>query len=684
MKSKLLFVLVAGLSALVVLAHTRETESDDATPFGLEKIPDTGTLDSSQLLSAYGDLSPSFERNQGQVNREAEYVFRASGYNVFLESRQVVLELPMSASEETNVAAALTTTAAESEIGTPAPRPEIRMRLVGADRNTELKGIEELPGKVNYLIGNDPARWHTNVPTYSKLRQRNLYPGIDLVYYGRGQQLEYDFIVAPGADPNVIQLGFDGGASIAIDELGNLVLESSGTEIRMLRPLAYQIVESVKLEVEAEYVLLDQESVGFRMGFYDVERPLIIDPVLTYSAIWGGLDLPLIAEILTDDTGGVYLVGYASTLEGAVVTISKMNASLSEIAFTTYFGGWQGVAGAVPVTGAAIDTEYNLYVVGQTTSEEFPITPDALVTDFQEFPRGGGSTNFVSKLNATGDAFVYSTYFGGSDLSRVHDIATDSDGNAYITGGTFAKDLPGGPPLLPSCIVGTHVDTSQPTVTYTQDAFVAKINSSGTSVDYLTYLCGRVGISSVGRVIAVDDSGAAYVAGTTDSFDFPVTPGALQTTFNGKTSGESFNSTTFVVKINPEGRGLGYATFLGGSGQDDADAIDVDSQGSVHVTGQTTSLDFPLVNPAATARTSDRTFRDTYVSKLSPDGSQLMYSTILPGTVSSLAASAAGPAALKIDQMGNAVVVGTAGGGPSSLDFPHKNSLQPIFLGTHY
>jgi hypothetical protein len=545
------------------------------------------------------------------------------------------------------------------------------MKLVGANVSATVTGAEELPGKSNYFIGNDPKKWRTNVPTYAKVRYHNVYPGVDLEYYGnQGGQLEYDFIVAPGADPGAITLdvGTHGHAPLRIARDGDLVISAEGAEIRFHKPLVYQpdagsslVTRHLSL-IQGRFLLDAQNRIHFAPGPYDHTKPLVIDPVLTYSTYLGGSGGDWGYGIAVDSSGSAYVTGETASLDFPTVDalqasnnsasqgtafVAKLNPAGSALVYSTYLGGSGGDASY----SIAVGSSDNAYVTGRTYSTDFPIV-NALQSSNLSSAVGG--TGFVAKLNASGSALVYSTYLGGSVADAGRGIAVDSSGNAHVTGYTLSTDFPVTPAAFktigPSDTCNALTNPSP-----CDDAFVAELNAAGSALVYSTYLGGSN--YNAGFGIAVDSSGNAYVAGTTSSSDFP-TAEPFQATLHG-------SSNAFVTKLNASGSDLIYSTYLGGSNGDQGFGIAVDSSGSAYVTGYTSSSDFPTVNPLQPSSGSYGHFTG-YVAKLNPTGSALVYSTYLGGSVAEKAFGIA------VDSSGDAYVVGLTW----SPDFPTVNPIQ--------
>ncbi|MBZ5545684.1 MAG: SBBP repeat-containing protein, partial [Acidobacteriia bacterium] len=505
------------------------------------------------------------------------------------------------------------------------------MRLVGANATATLSGVEELPGKSNYFLGNDPKRWHTNIPNYRKVAARNVYPGIDLVYYGDQRQLEYDFVVAPGADPSGIRFAIETGSlgletgnsklenrqpapnpesgtpnpgSLRIDADGDLVVQLDGGEVRFHKPVVYQEqlavaslqskVENNRQSVDARYVLrpVNPKSqtenpkfeIAFALGPYNKALPLVIDPVLSYSTYLGG------NQPGTPGTG-----------------LDMANA-------------------------IAVSSDGSAFIAGETDSLDFP-TVHALQ------PETGGPFDipddaFVAKISPDGSALLYSTYLGGSQQDRANGIAVDSFGNAYITGSTISEDFPHSEGVFdPNCGVDGHCNSSLFGGLVTYDAFVTKLNPAGSAIVYSGFLGGRG--HTLGFGIAVDVNGNAFVTGaTTASANFPASGGVLnglQVLFGGGVKD------AYIAKISPTGEAIRYITYLGGSDEDEGLGIAADNNNFAYATGFTCSSDFPINNPLPQDPVNGINVGancDAFVTKVDTSqiaGADLIYSTYLGG-----------------------------------------------------
>src|SRR5438445_218920 len=462
----------------------------------------------ARVSQSYGKLPLHFEANQGQTHQDVRFLARGPGYSLYLTADEAVLVLtkpnPQAKRDLRSTPERLGTQAR----GTPAV---VRMSLVGAAPKPLVSGLDELPGKANYLIGKDPAKWRTNVPTYAKVHYRAVYPGIDLVYYGNQRQLEYDFVVSPGANPERIVLGFQGAERLEINAEGELVLHAAGGAIRQRVPVIYQEIDGVRTRIEGRYVLKDPHRVGFQVAAYDQSRPLVIDPTLVYSTYLGGSISDDGYGIAVDAAGSAYVTGLAGSTDfptasplqaayggGGDAFVSKLNAAGSTLLYSTYLGG----SGYDYGYGIAVDAAGSAYVTGQTTSTDFPT-----VNPLQAASGGGVSDAVVSKLDATGSALLYSTYLVGSGRDGGSDIAVDAGGKAYVTGSTSSTNFPTANPLQAASGGGLT------------DAFVSKLNAAGSALLYSTYLGGSS--RDAGRGIAVDAAGSAYVTGWTTSTNFP-------------------------------------------------------------------------------------------------------------------------------------------------------------------
>ena len=608
----------------------------------------------TQVREADAKRALSFEANHGQTDSRVQFLARGSGYTLFFTPREAVLTLrnaanPRSATQNPRLQAHPQSGIRSRESAV------LRMQLVGANPEPQVTGLDERPGRSNYFIGRDPQNWRTDIPHYGKVKCEGVYPGVDVIYYGNGRQLEYDFVVAAGADPAVIRISFAGAEQMRLDGDGELVLGVAGGEIRQQKPVIYQEVAGVKREVAGRYVMKGDNQVGIEVAAYDAGRPLVIDPVLVYSSYLGGSSIDDGIGIAVDSDGHAYVSGrtestgfpitpgafQTANAGGSDAFVTKLAPDGEALIYSTYLGGSSFDQGR----GIAVDRDGHAYVTGRTESTDFPITPGAFQT-----ANAGGSDAFVTKLSHRGTALIYSTYLGGSSGEIGLGIALDRNGQAHVTGSTDSTDFPTTPGAFQTTAPGSG------------DAYVAKLNRRGTALDYSTYLGGSIVTPSprpggehgdFGRGITVDSEGHAFVTGDTDSADFPTTPDAFQTANAGGLD-------AFVTKLNRRGSDLVYSTYLGGSDLDFGLAIAVDRGGRAHVSGRTDSIDFPTTPGAF--QTAYAGGSDAFVTKLNRRGTAPVYSTYLGGSDF----DQSDDEGIALDRDGHAYVSGFTG----STDFP--------------
>ncbi len=697
----------------------------------VDREKSAATVDSSQrteILSTYGKLPIQFIENRQQYPEDVKYYFNSPKGTIYFTSDAVVMQFtqPLSDSAdpqrkvkqgiELHQAVAGADREPDSE-NQSVRGYVIRKQFVGTNPDCQIEGSSALPGTVNFFRGNDPSEWKTKIPTFKELIYHNLYPGIDLVYKGVDGRLKYDLIVYPGADVAQLRFIYEGVDSLQVTESGGLALSvtlnmgNSPCPMHEERnPIIYQEIGGEKILVDGEYRIHEDGSIGFQLFGHDPSFPVVIDPEtdLVYSTFLGGGDDEVGWSIAIDESGNVYITGYTSSTNFPVtpgafdttyndgdrdIFVTKLNADGSALIYSTYLGGENDEAG----WSIAIDGSGNAYITGETRSTDFPVTPGAFdtthngfydvfvtklnaagsallystflgggnyeyglhiaidgsdnayitgetrSTDFPVAPgsfdtiHNGGDDVFVTKLNASGSALIYSTFLGGGSTEPFPSIAIDVWGNAYITGWTNSSNFPVTPGAFDTSYNGGE-----------WDGFVTKLNASGSPLLYSTYLGG--GNGEGGYAIAIDGSGNVYITGYTYSSDFPVTPGAFDTTYNG-------NANVFVTRLNTDGSALVYSTFLGGAWNDFGSGIGIDGSGNAYITGYTYSSDFP-VTPGA----FDTTFSglDVFVTRLNASGSALIYSTFLGGSESDMGH------AIAIDVSGNAYITGYT----NSSNFP--------------
>jgi uncharacterized repeat protein (TIGR01451 family) len=710
---KRLHVLLIGALTLAVIGATATLPAtDDASRAPVQ----SATAAESRAGEAYGNLPLSFEANQGQADAAVKFLSRGQDYTLFLTSSEAELALRRPGSADK----------------TQSDNAVVRMQLVGANAAAQVSGLDQLPGKSNYLIGSDRAKWRTNIPTYAHVQYTSVYPGVDLVYYGNQRQLEYDLIVAPGADPNRIALNFAGADQVSVDDRGDLVLQTRGGPVRMSQPVTYQQTAAGRTEVASQYVVNNQNVVRFALGAYDPSRALVIDPAaLVYSSFLGGGQSDSANGIAVDKDGNAYVTGSTDSPDFPMVTaydptlgnkccsdafVTKLNPSGTAIVYSTYLGGGQIDAGY----SIAVNFAGQAYVTGETNSSDFPVTANAYDTSYNpgawSYPDA-----FVTKLNTAGNGLEYSTYLGGTDEDVGRGIAVVGD-SAFVTGRTISTDFPiknqyqadqpeadafvakidtaqvgnaslvwstylGGDGLANAigiavtridrfttqvAVTGLTVSTNFPTKNAFQgnqlfeDAFVTKFDGTGALL-YSTYLGGG-GPQDGGRGIALDSQGNAYITGMTFSNNFPITPGAFDTSCGANGQAICTAMDAFVTKLNNTGA-LVYSSYLGGgNGWQFGQGIAVDAQGNAYVAGSTNATDFPITPDAydmicGTDSTCNGQ-QDLFLTIVNPAGSLITYSTYFGGSNFD---DPGGGNMVAIDSKGGVYLAGAT----QSVDFPH-------------
>ena len=738
----------------------------------------TDTKAKAMMHAQYGKLPLYFIQNDGQMNEKVMFYEKGSGHTMFFTERGVYLSLTSGQEQEaTNrksedrnqnqdarrTSVQLVSKGSNGKTEKMAGNFEIQnpnfqlVKLIplGANKHPEIiaEGLQK--GKVNYLIGNDPEKWKTNIPTYQDVVYKNIYKNIDMKFYGNNHQLEYDIIVKPGANPSHIKLAYEGIEDLRVTEERNMEMYLKEGKIIQKKPYIYQEIGGKRVEVEGRFNILEtrgkkqegrysslkkskskiqnlsstqtcprhREGIGepkfvfgFHVASYDRRYPLIIDPVLVYSTYLGGSSLDRGYDIAVDTSGNAYITGltestdfptasgYAGSYAGnGDVFVTKIDASGGSLVYSTYIGG----TGYDYGSSIAVDSSENVYISGGTGSGDFPN-----VAAIYENHAGGDYDAFISKIDASGSNLIYSTYLGGSSTDRGNDIAVDTSGNTYIAGYTSSTDFPAagaiyesnaGPPsafvakmnasgnsLVYSTYLGGNALDSGSNIDvdnsgnvyitgYTEsddfpmvaplfgsyagagDAFITKINPSGSSLVYSTYLGGSLRDGSHG-VIVVDNSGNAYISGGTESNDFP-TASALYESYAGG------SSDAFITKIDASGSSLVYSTYLGGSGYDRVNGLAVDTEGNAYVAGFTNSTDFPAV--AALYENYEGGLSDAFIAKIDNSGSNLVYSTYLGGNDIDDAYGIA------IDTTGNAYVTGRT----YSEDYSTFNPIYADYSG---
>jgi RHS repeat-associated protein len=649
------FIIALGL-ALPFVTHDTFHQTVLTPLFG-EKIVDPDTKVKQLKILDYAQLPLRFEQNLGQTDDEVMFLSRGTGYTLFLTPTETVLTLQREIDSNNDINHAV-----------------IRTTFVDANIPVEFNGNHILPGKVNYLIGRDQNKWLTGISTYTDVIAKDIYSGIDLRYHGDQQQLEYDFIVAPGITTNKIQLQFDGIDSLTLNDVGDLILETEQGALKHKKPIVYQDINGERISIEGSYLIAKNDIVMFEIGKYDSTYPLVIDPILDYATYLGGDDEDQGLSITIDEEGAAYIAGTTHSAwdfpitDGALQTelagsedsfIVKLSPDGQAIDYATYFGGTGQRAhrrygygygygyghysrrriDIDEAHGVAVNNLGQAVIVGRTSSkDDFPIQ-SALQAEY-----GGGDTDaYIAKLNNDGSDILYSTYLGGRAKETAHAVELDADGRAHIVGETSSRDFP-------------IKQALQDKLKGYSDAFVTKINSNGNSIEFSTYLGGRR--FDQANDLSLDNDGQLYITGTTYSRDFPVKD-AYQDRLKGW-------SNAFVVKLKHNGAEIDYATYLGGYYHDAGYAIAIDNDNAVSITGTTYSrYGFPITDDAVQIQHAGG-YSDAYVIRLNEEG-DLSYGTYLGGQGRDEGLG------IGLDGAGHAYITGLT----RSSNFPVVDAIQP-------
>jgi hypothetical protein len=681
-----LAVFVVAASIAFALMAVRGYLAKPRFPFPQSAQAGRTAPSQADALHAYGKLPLIFDQNAGQTDGSVRFLARGAGYTVFLTDRDATLRLDR-ASTASFKRKGRALDVRNTEEGHAAV---VRMSLAYANPRPEVHGLEPQSGQSHYFIGNDPRKWRRNVPQFGRVKYREIYPGIDLIYYGNQRQLESDYVVAPGADASRIALQIAGADCLAVNSQGDLVVSTRAGEVFLRRPRAYQTSGSARQEIAANYVPSGDNLVHIHVASYDRGQPLIIDPVLSYSTYLGGSLNQALLGIAVDSTGFAYITGSTSSTDfpvtaGSLQTtaknskssafVTKLKQDGTGLVYSTLIGG-SGASGD-SARAIAVNSSGNAYIVGSTSSTDFPVTP---ANAYQTINKGGGG--FFTELDPAGANLVYSTYLSGSGSDRPEAVAVDTAGNAYITGATTSTDFP--------VIAGTAIQTTN-NVTGSQigTAFLSRIDPTKVgagSLVYSTYIGGSKQESGLG--VAVDGSANAYITGSTLSPDFPMpaSKNGFQTTLLNTSGGNAF-----VAKVDTsQPNHLVYSTFLGGAPNgfggnpgEVGSGIALGPSGDAYMIGYSYANDYPLVG--AFDSVSNTPNQKTVVSRIDTTKSgaaSLVYSTYFGGTRASLTSSAPGVDlgfGIAVDSAGNMYLVGTS----RSVDFPvTPGAPQSAIAGT--
>lgn len=614
----------------------------------------------------YGNMELYFEKNQGQSDTRVQYIARGGGYTLFLTNTEAVFALKPPVPATSSVRRGKIDR--KRLLALKNLRPSVlRMALADANQTPSTEGITRLPGIVNYFIGRDPKKWHAGIPTYGSVQFYDVYPGVDMIYYGNKRQLEYDFAVRPGADPSKIAFEFQGADRLSLSGTGEVNIDSKAGRLSIHKPVIYQLVNGQRKAVGGNFALRSATRIGIEVESYDASKPLVIDPVLAYSTYLGGSGMDSANGIAVDSQGNAYVAGDTTSpdfpIAGNSISaasgndigfVSKLNSSGTGFFYSTYIGG---TSFDVPQS-VAIDANGQVYIAGLTSSTDFPVTT---ASAFQTSYGSGAAFNaFLAKLSSDGQSLLYSTFLGGSADDEGTGLAVDANQNAFVTGYASSSNFP-----VTTNAFQTALNSPN------GNAFVARIDTtqSGTnSLVYSTYLGGSSSSSAsqvgsggfggdVGYSIAVDANENAYITGSASSTDFPITSASAY-----QTTGNSSNS-VFLTRLDTTQSGassLIYSTFLGGSGSsgDIGTGVTLDANGSTYIAGSAFSSDFPT-----TEGPSNSVLGKAFVAKFNTSlsgSSSLLYSTLVGGSVLE------NQFALAIDPDGDAFICGQT----ISTDFP--------------
>jgi len=645
------FFVILLLQALVFLPLAGfASESGRGSIIQDHKKTEVTAAQKAAVIKNYGKLPLYFIENKGQVDEKVSFYEKGAGHATFFTKDGVVIGLTRrdKKAERSSRHDSITK---DLKADKPAKTVSeaVSLSIVGANKGAKITADEKKSGHVNYFIGNDKKKWRTNIPTYGVVTYKEVYKNIDIKFYGNNRRLEHDVIVRPGGNFSNVKFAYKGIQGLKITEKGDLEVFLKDGRLIEKKPVIYQEIGGKRVIVDGSYKLLGENDRGFEYGFnvasYDHTKKIVIDPVLVYSTYLGGNATEDGSHIVLDSTGAAYISGNTCSADFPVVSpiqanlgcdafITKINPTGSALVYSTYLGGGLGEDFGV---GIALDSTDALYITGTTRASDFP-----MVNPIQGIS-GGNNEAFVTKLNPAGSALVYSTYLGGSGHDNGFGIAVDAAGAAYVSGNTGSTNFP-----LVNPIQGVYGGA--------WDAFVTKINPAGSAFVYSTYLGGSD--LDWGYGIALDPSGNAYVVGRTASPDFP-----LMNPIQGALGGAAGITDAFITKINPTGTALTYSTYLGGSDSEFGNGIALDTSGNIYVTGYTNSLDFPTATPF---QANNAGGFDVYVTKLNPAGSAFIYSTYLGGSGDDKGLG------LSLDVSDNIYITGAT----SSTDFPTASPVQ--------
>lgn len=724
----LIFLLLVGVGlALISRSVLRSQLRNGISPSAPGRSPplhSTGLT--SVFRPSLTPIRADFIENRGQADSQVLFYLQASGQTLWFTPNGIVIDLLKWHARKSVSTLKPVSSNPSGFVDESEARLVIRQEFLGSNDSLTFEGSYPQPGKLNFFRGGDPENWRTGISRYGELGATDVWEGIDLRFYTNRGGLEQEYVVHPGADPAEIRVGFQGIKGLQVADNAALQITTAFGDLSESRPRAYQLIDGQRREVDSRFKLIDQTSYTFTLADYDPRYPLVIDPTLTYSTYLGGAGGDTGMDIALDGEGNTYIAGITTSTdfpvtEGAFGTVfgggshsdafvAKLNPTGTELIYATYLGS----ESRDEALGIAVNNSGEAFVTGWTFFGDFPTT----LGSFQpNRPGGQGWSGFVTRLNAAGSGLTYSTYLGGAaGTDQATAIAVDAAGNAYVTGETGSSDFPTesaiqsalsgptdafltkindtGSALVYSTFLGgsnedagkdvdldengslhmlghTHshdlltVNAAQATFGGgNEDVFVVKVNPTGDSFVYATYLGGQDNaccLDEIGASIAVGDDGAAYVTGSTSATDFPTTEGVIK---------PNCASDTFVTKLDAQGQFV-YSTCLGGSLEDWAQSIDVDGEGNAYVAGYTASEDFPVADAVQPEPAGQG---EGFLAELNPTGTDLVYATYLGSSDTDLVY------AVVVDDLGDAYVTGET----FAADFPTTPfAFDRSFAGSH-
>jgi hypothetical protein len=668
-------------------AHSTQSIASTHTAASVQSATALSAAQKQDMTREYGDLPLAFEANQGQTSPDVRYLAHGQSYQLFLTNQEAVLTLRQpAAGAKSAKGASVLAVRTQRKPNAAVKNSVVRMHFDGANPAAEIAGTKQLLGKTNYFIGNDPKKWRTGVPSYEAVRYQEIYPGVDVLFYGRQRRLEYDFIVAPGADPRAIALSISGARKLELNSQGDVLMSVAGGKVVLQKPVVYQEVNGQRREIAGNYTITNEHQIRFAVGAYDRTQPLTIDPVLNYSTYVGGESTDLGLGLALDAAGDAYITGLTSStafpqmnpISGTAPAdlvalgtafVTELNPTGTALLYSTYLGG-SGNAFGDEAFAIALDAASppNIYVTGFTGSSDFPLSTTVL--PFQGTAPASvaaASAAFLTELSpsASGTAqLAYSTYLGGDINDEGFGIAVDAGGKVYVVGVTQSTTFPQ---------VGTQITRGQISMGDVGNAFLSKLDPtmSGTpGLLYSTYIGGTgagsnflSGFADTAQAVTVDGTGDAYLVGGTMSTDFPVAGAAIA---GSAACGANGSGSAFISVVNTVAQTLTYSHCL--SGNPGAEAAFGVTLGTgvpavatkiAYITGTTSSASFPhtagSIPPAGSVVNGV-----AFLSMLNTLTGTLQYSTFLGGTASDTGFSVAS------DSAGLAYV----GGLTASADFP--------------